>query len=118
MAVVAAEQLRGGGAAQHVIDRAGRDVCQRQAEAGVAQALAGRAQQAGLGGEQVEALQEAGFDAGRDAAVGGGAADPKLGHHVAHRDEAVAADEADQLLVAVARRRGRGGGSEGALHHL
>ena len=100
------EQLRGGGAAQPVIDRAGRDDRERQAEAGVAQAGAGGAQEAGLGAEEVDTLQQPLLGTGRDAAVGGGAADAEVRHHVVDCDDAVAADEAEELAVAVGSRRG------------
>ncbi|MGA8745789.1 MAG: hypothetical protein WB507_07990 [Solirubrobacterales bacterium] len=53
-----------------MIDPSRGDVGERKSEAGVAEALAGGAEQAGLVGEQVEALEEAAFDAGGDAAVG------------------------------------------------
>ena len=99
------ELLRDGGAAQPVIDRAGRDERERQAKAGVAQAGTGGAQEAGLGAEEVDTLQQPLLGTGRDAAVGGGAADAEVRHHVADCDDAVAADEAEELAVAVGSRR-------------
>jgi hypothetical protein len=99
-----AEQLRGGGAAQPVIDRSGRDDGEGKAEAGVAQAGAGGAQEARLGAQQVEALQQAALDADGDAAICLGASHPEVGHHVVDGNDAVAPDEVDQRSVTTSLR--------------
>jgi hypothetical protein len=70
-----AKQLRGGGTAQPVVDSTGRDHGDGKAEAGVAKAGAGGAQEARLAAQQIEALEQAAVDANGHTAVGGGAAD-------------------------------------------
>jgi hypothetical protein len=87
---------------QGVVDLAGRDLGNRQAEARVAQTRAGRAQQARLFAEDRQALQEASVEAGGDAAIGGGPPRSGRGHDVLEGDDAVTANVADELLVAVA----------------
>ena len=89
----------------------------RQAEPGVAQAVAGRAQEARLGAQQLKALQEAPFDAGRDPSVGGGTPDSQLSHHVPHRYHAMTADKADQLQIPAVRRPGPSGLDHASLDH-
>ncbi len=58
-AELSARSERGGGAAQPVVDRAGRDDGEGKPEAGVAQPGTGRAQQARLVAQEVEALEQA-----------------------------------------------------------
>jgi hypothetical protein len=87
-------------AAQPVVDGARRDHGDRQAEAGITQAVAGRAQQAGLGADQLQALQQAGLHTARDP-VGDGPPGVHRGHHLGDPDHTMPADVADQLQVAI-----------------
>src|SRR5680860_469541 len=89
----------------------------RQAEAGVAQALASGTQQGRLVAQQREALDQAAIDALGDAPVGHRLPDAERAHHLLDRGRAVAAEEGQHLAVA-AMPCGRGSGFQERLHLL
>ena len=76
----------------------------RQAEAGVAQAGAGGADQARLGAQQLDPLEQAAPRCRRRRGGRRRSPDPQPDHHMVDRDDAVAADEIDQFEVAPAAR--------------
>jgi hypothetical protein len=92
-----------------VVDGAGRNDGDGETETGVAQAVAGRPQEARLETEKIETLKQASVDTNRDAPVGRSLADFQRCHHMLDRDDAVAADEMDEFAIAVAASSGRAG---------